>query len=114
MMQPTAMFRTIVEYLRLGDIQANAWRLALSQATWREPQDWAKDVQAFDLEPPYGVEGKLQAVIPFFQEVSPPARVVSVIESLVQEGLLTRWEGTWLEERIFECTTAQGQWFFDV
>jgi hypothetical protein len=112
-MQPTAMYRTLTEYLRLGDIQANAWRLALAQAQWSEPQAWARDVQNFDLSPPHGAD-KLARVIPFFQEVSPPSRVVSVIESLVQEGLLTRREGTWLEEHVFQCVDHQGKWVWDV
>lgn len=113
MMQPTAMYRTLCEYFRLTDIQASGWRLALSQATWSEAQAWAKDVQAFDLEPPHGA-AKLQAIVPFFQDVSPPSRVVAVIERLVQEKLLTRREGTVLEEHVLACVDRAGQWFWDV
>ena len=70
-------------------------------------------MQAFDLEPPHGPD-KLAAVVPFFQEVSPPPRVVAVMEGLVKEGLLTRREASVLEEKMLLCVTAQGAWFWDV
>jgi hypothetical protein len=69
-------------------------------------------VQAFDLEPPHGRE-KYALVVPFFRQVSPPARVVAVLESLVAEGLLTRQDATQIEEQVFQCLDAQGQWCWE-
>jgi hypothetical protein len=88
-MQPCALFRTFCEYFRLDDTQASVWRTALSKAAWSEARSWARDVQAFAHESPHGRD-KFAAVEPFFRTVSPPARVVAVVESLVQEQLLTR------------------------
>jgi hypothetical protein len=111
-MQPSALFRTFCEYFRLEDGQASTWRTALSVALSPEAQRWVQAVHDFDLEPPHGRE-KSALVGPFFRQVSPPARVVSVLESLVEEHLLTRQEVTQIEEKVFECIDAQGEWFWD-
>ena len=112
-MQPSPIYRTICEFFRLTDIQASGWRQALSEATWSEARAWAQEVQAFDLSPPHGLD-KLAQVVPFLQHISTPSRVVAVIEGLVQEGLLTRREGSVLEEKMLACVNAQGQWFWDI
>jgi hypothetical protein len=75
-------------------------------------QRWGRDVCDFDLEPPHGRE-KFALVVPFFRQVSPPARVVAVLEALVEEQLLTRQEATEIEEQVFQCIDAQGEWFWD-
>jgi hypothetical protein len=111
-MQPSAMFRTVCMFLQLSAVQANTWRLALSQAPEGLAQAWAAAVEAFDLEPPHGPD-KLTRVEPFLRETSPPARVVAVLESLVEARLLTRREATAIEENIFQCLDAQGAWFWD-
>ena len=108
-MQPSALFRTLCEYFRLTDLQASGWRQALSEATWSEARAWAEEVQTFDLLPPHGPD-KLAEVLPFFRDVSPPARVVAVVERLFQEGLLTRREASVLEEML-ACVDKEGQWF---
>ena len=59
-------------------------------------------MQTFDLLPPHGPD-KLAEVLPFFRDVSPPARVVAVVERLFQEGLLTRREASVLEEKMLAC-----------
>ena len=112
-MQPSAMYRTLCEFFRLSDLQASGLRHALSDATWSEARAWAEAVQAFDLAPPHGPE-KLELVVSFLQDVSPPARVVAVLEALHQEQLLTRREATQLEEHVFDCVDRQGRWFWDI
>jgi hypothetical protein len=112
MMQPSPMFRTICDYIGLDAVQASTWRLALSAAQSPVVQRWGREVLAFDLEPPHGRE-KFALVVPFFRQVSPPARVVAVLESLVEEQLLTRREATMIEERVFQCLDAQGEWCWD-
>jgi hypothetical protein len=112
MMQPSAMFRTFCDYFRLDADQASTWRTALSAAQSPVAQRWGRDVVAFDLDPPHGQE-KFALVVPFFRQVSPPARVVAVLESLVEEQRLSRREATQIEERVFQCIDAQGEWFWD-
>ena len=112
-MQACAMYRTLCEFFRLTDVQASGWRTALSEATWSEARSWAEEVQAFDLAPPHG-PAKLAAVVPFLQEMSPPSRVVAVLEGLHKEGLLARREASVLEEKLLLCVTAEGTWFWDV
>lgn len=111
-MQPSPMFRTFCEYFRLADTQASAWRTALSQAQSPEAQRWGRAVQDFDLEPPHG-QAKFALVVPFFRQVSPPARVIAVLEALVEEQLLARHEATQIEEQVFQCVDAQGAWVWD-
>jgi hypothetical protein len=111
-MQPSAMFRTLCEFFRLDAVQASTWRRALSAAQSPAVQSWGRDVQDFDLNPPHG-PAKRTLVVPFFQHTSPPVRVVAVLESLVDERLLTRREATTIEERVFQCINAQGQWFWE-
>jgi hypothetical protein len=110
--QPSAMFRTFCDYFGLDATQASTWRTALSAAQSPAAQSWGRDVLAFDLEPPHGRE-KFARVVPFFRQVSPPARVVAVLESLVEERLLTRREATQIEEKVFACLDAQGEWCWD-
>jgi hypothetical protein len=100
--QPSALFRTFCTYFRLDATEAGRWCTALSQAQAPAAQRWGQAVVAFDLEPPHGRE-KFALVVPFFRQVSPPARVVAVLESLVEEGLLSRQEGTQMEEKVFAC-----------
>jgi hypothetical protein len=103
------MFRTFCEYFRLDAVQASTWRTALRAAQSPEVQRWGRDVLAFDLAPPHGSD-KFALVVPFFRQVSPPARVVAVLEALVEERLLTRAEATAIEEQVFQCIDAQGAW----
>jgi hypothetical protein len=56
----------------------------------------------------------LDAVLPFLQRVSPPQRVVRVVESLVQEGVLTRQEASAITDRVLACVNRCGQWFWDL
>ena len=110
-MQSSAMFRTLCEFFQLSATEASTWRLALSAAQAPEAQRWCLDVHAFDLAPPHGRD-KLALVEPFFVQVSPAARVVAVLESLVDEQLLTRAEATLIEERVFARIDRTGQWVF--
>jgi hypothetical protein len=111
-MQPSAMFRTLATFFRLDAAQTSLWRVALSQSQSPEVQRWARAVQDFDLEPPHGRE-KFALVVPFFQQVSPPARVVAVLEALVEEQQLTRREATTIEEHVFQCIDAEGAWCWE-
>lgn len=111
-MQPSAMFRTLCQYFHLDAVQASIWRTALSAAQSPTVQRWGRDVLDFDLAPPHGPD-KFALVVPFFRQVSPPARVVGVLEALVEEQLLTRREATQIEERVFACVNAQGEWCWD-
>ena len=54
----------------------------------------------------------LDAVLPFLRTISPPSRVVDVVEALVQERLLTRPEASAIEERLLGCVDAQGHWMW--
>ena len=111
-MQPSAMFRTFWTFFELDAVQACIWQTALGQATGREARSWGQAVQAFDLEPPHG-PAKLAAVEPFFRQVSPPARVMAVLEALVDEGVLSRRDASRIENRLLVQVTREGHWKLD-
>ena len=94
---------------QLSATEASTWRQALSQTTAEAAQAWAAAVQACDLAPPHGRD-KLALVEPFFVQTSPAVRVVAVLESLVEEQLLSRAEATQIEERVFQRIDRTGQW----
>jgi hypothetical protein len=96
-------------FFQLSEMQANDWRLALGKATAHEVQTWVAAVNTFDVVPPYGHE-KFDLVERFFREVSPPARVIGVLECLVDEQLLTREAATQIEEKVLDRVNAQGAW----
>ena len=105
----TPMFRTIAEYCTLDAQQARTWWSALSTARWSVPRTWTLDLVYFDQQP-RSRTATLDAVLPFLRTTSPPARVVQVLEALVQERLLTRQEANGILERVLACVTSRGEW----
>ena len=104
------MFRTIIEYTSLDQPHARAWWQALSNARWSVPRSWLADVRYFDAQPRR--LAKLDAVPGWLQTVSPPGRVVEVLEALVQEGCLARYEANVITERVLACVNRRGEWFW--
>ena len=66
-------------------------------------------MQAFDLEPPHGHE-KFARVWAFFETVSPPSRVVAVLEALVEEQVLRRRDASLIENKLLARVNRDGQW----
>ena len=107
----TAMFVTLAEYCTLAPHHAQTWWTALTQAQWSEARSWRQALQYFDARP-VGPTAKLDAVLPFLRQTSPPARVVRVLEALVQEKRLSRGEASAIEEQVLRCVNCRGEWFW--
>jgi hypothetical protein len=105
------MFRTIAESVGLDAPHAQAWWTALAKAQWSAARSWLADLTYFDQQPRPGL-AKLDAVPGFLHRVSPPSRVIGVLESLAQEQRLTRQEASAIEDHVLQCVNAQGQWFW--
>ena len=109
----TPMYRTICEYASLSPDLARTWWQALSKAQWSEARSWLADVRYFDQQP-RSRTARLDGVLPFLRLTSPPARVLAVLEALVQEGQLPRHEASAIEECLFSCIDRGGEWFWDI
>jgi hypothetical protein len=47
-MQPTAMFRTLVQYAGIDEYHARVWWKALVRAQWSTPRSWQQALLLFD------------------------------------------------------------------
>jgi hypothetical protein len=43
-------------------------------------------------------------------DLCPPAKVLPLIETIIKEGLLTRQQGSLIEEKLLARVSAEGRW----
>jgi hypothetical protein len=105
------MFRTLVQYAGIDDTHAGRWWKALCQARWSTSKSWQHALLLFDQSP--HTLAQLDRVLPFLREVSPPGRVMQVVEALWRERLLTRAEAGYVEDKILSCVGKEGEWRYE-
>lgn len=110
-MQTTAMFRTLVQYAGIDEHYAARWWKALCQARWSTSRSWQQALILFDQSA--RTQAQLDRVLPFLHEVSPPGRVIKVIEDLWRERLLTRSQAGLLEDKVLACVGKDGEWLYE-
>ena len=104
----TPMFVTLCQFWSVDHAQAQHLWQALQRTRWSEPRAWLHAVLLFDRD--RATLQKLDAVVPWLRDISPPRRVVGVLENLVQERQLRRKAATQIEDGLFAKVTAAGQW----
>jgi hypothetical protein len=107
----TPIFMTLTQYATIDEDDARRWWQALGQARWGTSRSWQQALFLFDQAP--RSMAQLDRVLPFLTEVSPPGRVLRVIEHLWREGLLTRSQAAVLEEKVLACVGTEGEWLYD-
>jgi hypothetical protein len=81
------------------------WWHALSRAQYTAAVSFRQDIAFFECR-----AWSLELLDAFFSSAFEPQRCVSVIEGLVHEGLLSRAEGSVLQDACLRQTDAQGRW----
>jgi hypothetical protein len=106
-LSPT-LWQTLTRYFGLHASAATQWWEALQQAKSPKAHTWLEQMLFYDARPTWNQAPEAQQR--FIVHSMPPVQVVEAIESLVDEGLLTRTRGTALQEAVLECVSSTGQW----
>jgi hypothetical protein len=102
---PPPCWMMLSKYFGLNpDQQDRVWG-AIARAKWSVASSWRQTVLLLDSRGP-----SPDTVGVFLREHSPPSRVMAVLESLVQEKLLSRREVSAVEEKVLAQVSADGQW----
>jgi hypothetical protein len=107
----TPMFYTLAQVADIDQYHTKRWWKALSASKWSTPRSWQQALILFDSSS--RTMEQLDRVLPFLNEVSPPGRVMRVVEALWRERLLTRSQAGVLEDKILACVGKDGEWKYD-
>lgn len=82
------------------------WR-ALGLARWSLAQEWREAFLAFHPPGQWRLGEEVEA---FFGQVATPPVLMGLLAALMQEGVLLRRDGRYLEEALLGQLTAAGEW----
>lgn len=95
-------------WLQVPDALAWQWWAALNHATWSVPRAWKDAIIAFDRQPRH--VQTVEAVYGFLQVQCTAEAMLTVLENLVHEQVLTRRQSSAIEEHVFRRLDACGRW----
>jgi hypothetical protein len=105
---PPPLWQVLAAFWGLSERQTRQTWTALYRARWQVAAAWRMTLVHFEGQHP--TLRSPERVWRFLSVNVMPETIVSVIESLIAEQLLSRVEGGQIEEKILACVGATGDW----
>jgi hypothetical protein len=102
------LWLTLAQFWGLSERHTRQVWAALYRAKWARAAGWRQTLAHFEGQRPS--LRSPERVWDFVYRNVMPETIIEVVEGLVQERLLTRAEGTQLEEHILACVGRDGDW----
>jgi hypothetical protein len=105
---PPPLWLTLAQYWRLSERQTRQTWAALYRARWQVASAWRMVLVHFEGQHPS--LRSPERVWNFLSVNVQPETCINVIEALISERLLSRREGSQIEEHILSHVSADGDW----
>jgi len=108
----TPLVFMLCRYWGLNDVQARRWWQAVGRARWSVAQEWRRRVLLFGqgIASTLATPQTVDAIQKFLDTSASPAQVLGVVESLVQEGQLSRQDARCIENKVLAMVDRCGRW----